>query len=76
MELTRERGELDMRAMRAESQLRQCQHAKQNADMDKDILQKDVASLQQQLAEKSEALRAHWTESNAKVSPCMSNRSV
>ena len=67
MELTRERGDLDMRAMRAENQLRQCQHAKQNTDMDKEILQKDVASVQQQLAEKSEALRTHWTESNAKV---------
>ena len=46
MELTRERGDLDMRAMRAENQLRQCQHAKQNTDMDKEILQKDVASVQ------------------------------
>ena len=67
MELTRERGELDMRAMRAENQLRQCQHSKQNAELGSDMLQKDVASLQQQLAGKSEAIRTHWTESNAKV---------
>ena len=67
MELTTERGELDMRAMRAENQLRQCQHAKQNAELGNDMLQKDVASLRQQLAGKSEAMRAQWTESNAKV---------
>ena len=67
MELTRERGALDVRAMRAEHELLQCQHAAQNANMDVDILKKDVASLQQRLAEKSDALRSHWTETNAKV---------
>lgn len=68
MELTRERGDLDMKKMHAENELRQCQHAKQNLDLEKDLLEKDVASLQSQLDDKSEGLRQSWNDANAKAS--------
>ncbi len=67
MELTKERGELDMKRMHTENELRQSQHAKQSLGMEKGILQKDVASLQTQLADKSESLRQSWTDANTKV---------
>ena len=67
MELTRERGNLDMKRMHAENELRQCQHAKQTLELEKDILQKDVTSLQSQLDDKSEGLRQSWTDANAKA---------
>ena len=67
MALTKERGELDMRRMQAENELRQCQHAKQTLEMEKDILQKDVVSLQKQLDDKSDALRQSWSDASAKV---------
>ena len=68
MELTRERGDLDMKRMHAENELRQCQHAKQNLEMDKDVLQRDVTALQTQLDDKSEGLRQSWKDANAKAS--------
>ena len=68
MELTRERGDLDMKRMHAENDLRQCQHAKQSLEMDKDILQRDVVALQTQLDDKSEGLRQSWKDANAKAS--------
>ena len=67
MALTKERGELDMKRMHTENELRQCLHAKQTLEMDKDILQKDVASLQKQLDDKSDALRQSWSDANFKV---------
>ena len=67
MQLTKERGELDMRRMHAENELRQMQHARQSLELDKDILQKDVSSLQTQLNDKSEALRQYWGDANDKV---------
>ena len=67
MELTRERGELDMKRMHAENEFRQCQHARQSLELEKDILQRDVASLRTQLADKSEGLRQSWKDANAKV---------
>ena len=67
MELTRERGDLDMKRMHAENELRQCQHARQSLELEKDILQRDVASLQTQLDDKSEGLRQSWKDANFKV---------
>ena len=68
MELTRERGDLDMKRMHAENELRQCQHAKKSLEMEVDILQRDVIGLQTQLADKSEGLRQSWKDANAKAS--------
>ena len=68
MELTKERGDLDMKRMHTENQLRQCQHGKQSLELEKDLLQKDVALLQSQLDDKSESLRQSWNDANAKVS--------
>lgn len=68
MELTRERGDLDMKRMHAENELRQCQHARQSLELEKDILQRDVAALQTQLDDKSEGLRQSWKDANAKAS--------
>jgi len=56
-----------MKRMHAENELRQCQHARQSLEVEKDLLQKDVASLQTQLADKSESLRQSWADANAKV---------
>lgn len=56
-----------MKRMHAENELRQCQHAQQTLEVEKDLLQKDVASLQTQLANKSESLRQSWADANAKV---------
>ena len=56
-----------MKRMHAENELRQCQHARQTLEVEKDLLQKDVASLQTQLADKSESLRQSWADANAKV---------
>lgn len=70
MELTKERGNLDMKRMHGENELRQCQHARQNLELENDILQKDVASLQTQLADKGEALRQSWADANAQVIHC------
>ena len=67
MALTKERGELDMRRMQAENELRQSQHAKQTLEMEKDILQKDVTSLQKQLDDKSDSLRQSWSVASSKV---------
>ena len=67
MTLTKERGDLDMKRMHSENELRQCQHAKQSLEMEKDILQKDVALLHTQLDDKSESLRQSWSAANAKV---------
>lgn len=67
MELTRERGDLDMKRMHAENDLRQSQHARQSLELEKEILQRDVASLQTQLDDKSEGLRQSWKDANAKV---------
>ena len=68
MELTRERGDLDMKRMHAENELRQCQHARQNLEMENDVLQRDIASLRTQLDDKSEGLRQSWKDANAKAS--------
>lgn len=68
MELTRERGDLDMKRMHAENELRQCQHARQSLELEKDILQRDVAALQTQLDDRSEGLRQSWKDANAKAS--------
>ncbi|KAA6416801.1 MAG: hypothetical protein FRX49_13228 [Trebouxia sp. A1-2] len=67
IELTKARGDLDMKRMHAENELRQCQHAQQTLEVEKDLLQKDVASLQTQLANKSESLRQSWADANAKA---------
>ncbi len=56
-----------MKRMHAENELRQCQHARQTLEVEKDILQKDVASLQTQLADKSQSLRQSWADATAKV---------
>ena len=53
--------------MHAENEVRQCQHARQMLEVEKDLLQKDVAALQTQLADKSESLRQSWGDANAKV---------
>ena len=68
MELTRERGDLDMKRMHAENELRQCHHAKQNLEMDQTILHRDVVALRTQLDDKSEGLRQSWKDANAKAS--------
>lgn len=68
MELTRERGDLDMKRMHAENELRQCQHARQSLELEKDILQRDVTALQTQLDDRSEGLRQSWKDANAKAS--------
>lgn len=75
MELTRERGDLDMKRMHAENESRQCQHARQSLELEKDILQRDVASLQTQLDDKSEGLRQSWKDANAKVRLMLDNSS-
>ncbi len=67
IELTKARGDLDVKRMHAENELRQCQHARQSLEVEKDLLQKDVAALQTQLADKSESLRQSWADANAKV---------
>lgn len=67
MELTKERGDLDMKRMHTENELRQSQHAKQSLELEKDLLQKDVTLLQSQLDDKSESLRQSWNDANAKV---------
>lgn len=56
-----------MKRMHAENELWQCQHARQTLEIEKNLLQKDVASLQTQLADKSESLRQSWADANAKV---------
>ena len=68
MELTRERGDLDMKRMHAENELRQCQHTRQSLELEKDILQRDVTALQTQLDDRSEGLRQSWKDANAKAS--------
>ena len=56
-----------MRRMHAENELRQSQHARQSLELEKDILQKDVTSLQTQLDEKREALNRSWNDANNQV---------
>ena len=68
MELTKERGDLDMKRMHAENELRRCQHAKQTLESEKEILEKDVTLLHTQLSDNSGSLRQSWNDANAKAS--------